>query len=1036
VSSAKPSSGQQTSRAALFAASTSRGAALALAAAALLAAVAPARLAAQQPGQQPPPNIPQQYPNNPNARRFNRDSIRADSIRKLYAADTIKHTVHWVEADSVTNLLLDKDGYSHTRYQGRKAHLDAEKHELQIEGERGVNVGRAAVDRDTTVIIGNTIRYNDSTQLVYAKGDTIVLHDPKSNESDVFSYQSLTYDVAAHTARVTSVSTDYTQSGQRWFIQAEKAAYVGDTVKGSKGGHNIFYGLSGDITTCDDSFPHYHIRGGELKYVSKQVLVIRPAVLYIADVPILWLPFMFQDLRRGRRSGILTPRFGFTELLRNSPTYRRHVENVGYYFVMGQYADLTAWLDWRSGARADVGDPGFTQYNGEFRYRWLDRFLDGDIAVNHRDQQDGSTNTALYWNHRQDFSLHSHLQMNINYVTSTVVQQNAYLNPYSALANINSQLNYQQDLGPASMSLGGTQTQYPGQTRLDRTFPTLSITSKPVSVGEWLTWSPSFSATNSQSYGLDQPGDFAYIYGVNQQGQLDSTLRNRDTRNSSASFDTPLKIFGFNWRNSFRVRDQFNNYPVNDLIYVPAKTHAGKDTTVGRTRTYSTSYATALDWDTGIDLPSIFQGSWNIVPSVSVVNGDGQAPFLQRTELSGDSWVSQSKNLVYGLSVSPTLFGLFPGFLGISRIRHSITPTLTFDYAAPAHTSNAFLLANGQNPTGYLGNLAQEAMTLGLSTNIEAKFRDGPDTAPDNGTKIKLMSINFDPITWDFARAAATHHTGLTNQSFGWDVRTDLIPGLDFRETYSLFQGNPESDTSVFKPYLTSISASVSFGANSHILDPFKKFLGIKVEQKKPDSLAGRDPFFQQQVQAGHVAGQGAQYSQYAIPATGQGWNVSLTYTANQQRPLTGDQSNVIAYNPGQVCAQFKVTDPSLYAFCVLAKQHAIVPDSLGSLNCTTQACPQVVIPPQRSLAGSLAFNLTPRWSAQWQTTYDFTRHNFASQVVTLQRDLHDWRAVFSFTQSPTGSFGFTFFVALKAEPALKFNYDRTSYRAPPGSAF
>ncbi|HTA74862.1 MAG TPA: hypothetical protein VK733_11340 [Gemmatimonadaceae bacterium] len=1011
-----------------------------LTALAAVAALAPAWVSAQQPGQPPPSNIPQQYPNNPNARRVNRDSIRADSVRKLYASDSIKHTVHWVEPDSMTNLLLDKDGYSHTRYQGRQAHLDAASHELQIEGERGINVGRAAVDRDTTLIIGNNIKYNDSLQRVFAKGDTIVLHDPTSNESDVFSFNSLTYDVGTHTAVVTSVSTDYTQSGQRWFIQAEKAAYQGDTVKGPKGGHNIFYGRYGDITTCDDSFPHYHIRGGELKYVSKQVLVIRPAVLYIADVPILWLPFMFQDLRRGRRSGILTPRFGFTELLRNSPTYRRHVENVGYYFVMGQYADFTTWLDWRSGARADIGDPGFTQYNGEFRYRWLDRFLDGDLAANYRTQQDGSTNTAIYWNHRQDFSLHSHLQLNINYVTSTVVQQNSYLNPYAALANINSQLNYQQDVGPASMSLGGTQTQYPGQTRLDRTFPTLSITSKPVSAGTWLTWSPSFSATNAQSYGLDQPGDFAYLYGVTQEGQLDSTLRNRDTRNSSASFDTPLKIFGFNWRNSFRVRDQYNNYPVNDVIYVPTKID-GRDTTVSTTRTYRTSYATALDWDTGIDLPSLLQGSWNIVPSVSVVNADGQAPFLQRTELSGDSWVSQGKNLVYGLSVSPTFFGLFPGVFGISRFRHSITTTLTFDYASAAHTSTAFLLANGQNPVGYLGNLAQESATLGLSTNIEAKFRDGPDTAPDNGTKIKLLSLNFDPITWDFARAAATHHTGLTNTSFGYDVRTDLIPGLDFRESYSLFQGNPESDTAVFKPFLTSISASVSFGANSHILDPFKKLLGIKVDQKKADSLAGRDPFFQQQAQAGHVAGQGAQYSQYSIPTIGaSGWNVSLTFTENQQRPLVGDTSGAIAYNPALICAQFQATNPTLYAVCVYQKQHSIASSDTSLIssgyNCTTQACPPVVVPPQSSLAASLAFSLTPRWSAQWQTTYDFTRHNFASQVVTLQRDLHDWKAVFSFTQSPTGSFGFTFFVALKAEPALKFNYDRTSYRAPPGSGF
>ena len=90
-----------------------------------------------------------------------------------------------------------------------------------------------------------------------------------------------------------------------------------------------------------------------------------------------------------------------------------------------------------------------------------------------------------------------------------------------------------------------------------------------------------------------------------------------------------------------------------------------------------------------------------------------------------------------------------------------------------------------------------------------------------------------------------------------------------------------------------------------------------------------------------------------------------------------------------------------------------------------------MVVPTQITLQGSTSFNITPKWAAQWQTTYDFQAHNFASQVVSLQRDLHDWRAIFSFTQSPTGSFGFTFFIALKAEPALKFNYDKQTFRSP-----
>ena len=48
---------------------------------------------------------------------------------------------------------------------------------------------------------------------------------------------------------------------------------------------------------------------------------------------------------------------------------------------------------------------------------------------------------------------------------------------------------------------------------------------------------------------------------------------------------------------------------------------------------------------------------------------------------------------------------------------------------------------------------------------------------------------------------------------------------------------------------------------------------------------------------------------------------------------------------------------------------------------------------------------------------------------MSLQRDLHDWRAIFAFTQAANGNFALSFFVALKAEPDLKFDYRRQSYR-------
>ena len=87
-----------------------------------------------------------------------------------------------------------------------------------------------------------------------------------------------------------------------------------------------------------------------------------------------------------------------------------------------------------------------------------------------------------------------------------------------------------------------------------------------------------------------------------------------------------------------------------------------------------------------------------------------------------------------------------------------------------------------------------------------------------------------------------------------------------------------------------------------------------------------------------------------------------------------------------------------------------------------------VRIPPQSNIQLRTSFNLTPKWAATWSTNYDFQRSEFGLQSVTLQREMHDWKAVFGFTQAPNGAFTFTFFVSLKAEPDLKFDYNRATY--------
>ena len=347
-----------------------------------------------------------------------RDTVRArpDSARRdSLAADSAKtkELIKWNEPDSVMKELMARPGYTATRYQGAQAVFNAQTRALVIQGAKGIKTG---VSRDQTVLVGDSITYNDSTKIVIARGDTVILRDPQQQAADVIASGQMAYNVELHRGVVTNIATQIAETGQQWFVNGKTAAFVSDTTRGRE---TAFYVRSGTITSCDDSIPDYYFRSNEIKMISKNIMVARPAVLYIGDVPVMWLPFIFQDIRSGRRSGVLTPRFGLNEVFRNSPTYRRHLDNLGYYFAISDYMDAQIALDWRSGSRPSQGDPGYTRLNAELQYRWLDRFVTGQFAIGRQDLRDGSSNTALTWSHSQDFSQNTHLRSSVNYVTNT-----------------------------------------------------------------------------------------------------------------------------------------------------------------------------------------------------------------------------------------------------------------------------------------------------------------------------------------------------------------------------------------------------------------------------------------------------------------------------------------------------------------------------------------------------------------------------------------------------------------------------------------
>jgi hypothetical protein len=179
-------------------------------------------------------------------------------------------------------------------------------------------------------------------------------------------------------------------------------------------------------------------------------------------------------------------------------------------------------------------------------------------------------------------------------------------------------------------------------------------------------------------------------------------------------------------------------------------------------------------------------------------------------------------------------------------------------------------------------------MNVGISTNIEAKLRSTVDSNPDAGEKIKILSVNFTGMQYDFERARATGSRirGLTTQNFGYNVKSDLLPGVDVNVDYSLFEGSTQSDTARFKPYRERIAATMSFSDKNNPFAVLTRIFG-KAAPTTPGADRTRpapDDKYAREIASQPVAGRGARTAAY-LPSISEGWQASFNFTSQRQRP-------------------------------------------------------------------------------------------------------------------------------------------------------
>ncbi|HEY7505876.1 MAG TPA: twin-arginine translocase subunit TatC [Gemmatimonadales bacterium] len=848
----------------------------------------------------------------------------------------------FAQPDSVVNALMNRRGYRPTRYRADSATVFVERQEVQLQGE-------ALTERQGALLEADSITYRRNSCLLAASGDPHLF-----DQGQVLVGEGISYDVCRRRGMIRDALTNFNEGSTVWFLRGNVA---------QDSSSSRIYAGSSDITSCDLPSPHYHFSSRQMKWISRSVMVARPVTLYVRDVPVLWLPFIFQDMRPGRHSGILIPQFGINDLVRPTPGYNRQVANLGYYWAPNDYLDFTARLDWFANR--------YVQYGVTGQYRLLNRFLAGTLGFNEQRESDGGSGFAVRWDHRQQFNLSTSLNVDFNYASNTNVVRDNAIDPLQNTQQITSSVNFSKRYGWGTVTLGGNRRQDINDGGVQQLLPAVTVSPAPLAVASDITWSPGLSFTNNTTSNPDADSLFQVLPG----GVIDTIPLDEDQRVTALNFDTPLRIGSFNWQNSIQATDQTSTGLETETLRIddPASDDPADSITVRRT--FSSDFESTLDWNTGINLPILFRGSWKLQPSLGISNTTSGAFMVRNRNTNGD-WVHQGKRFRIGVSSAPTLFGFYPGIGPLQRIRHSFSPVITYSYEPSADVPEEYARAiaqPGQIPQ--LRSLARQALTVGLSQTFEGKRKpEGLDTSSANAPKLRLLSISTSPMTYDFEQAKQPGRTGWATQSLTNTFLSDMLPGFSLTLSHDLWRGVVGQDSSDFDPFLQRVDASFSVSGNT-----FRSLGALFGLGKPPDQAAReRDQEIPRYVaESGRRTRPGSFYSTNQAPIRGGGraFSASFQYSLTRDRPI-----------------------------------------------------PDRVQQDDQNLNITANFSPTPFWGLTWSTQYSITEGSFESQVLRLERDLHEWRAGFNFVRNPNGTFAIYFSIYLTDLPDLKFDYDQTTF--------
>ncbi len=693
----------------------------------------------------------------------------------------------------------------------------------------------------------------------------------------------------------------------------QEASYSGVKIK--KLDEKNYFVEGGFYTTCDHILPHYGFKCTEMKVIPDDQLIGKWIWLTFGGVPFpVPLPFAVIPLEKGRRSGLLTPAFG------SRTGYGRYLSRFGYYWAINDYLDLTLTGDYYT--RGGFG------LNGSFRY--VKRYdFTGYLEAGYSNLNQGEStdpdrtdekNWRLRWVHNQPLTPDSRIDANIEFLSSDYIRQNS--SNYNDLLrnNIYSNVAFFQNfesLG-ASLSASYSREQELQSGNISEVLPGISFT-KSV-----------FYPFRSDEIKSDEA--WYEKLGISYSGQFQNNRRSTggvlDVRGGirhSISLSLSPRIGYINITPNVSYQELWYSKQIERTsVYVPA----------GSSADMINSYNYSIMAANGV--------------KDSIVTNDVERLGFVRT-------------FRVGLSATTKLYGIFPvNTFGISSLRHTLIPTLSYDFQPDFSADGwgyfgSYIDATGKSVKynrfereifGGASTGEQQNMRLGISNIFEIKTKPDLNDTTSKEKKIQLLNLNAG-ISYNFAADS------LRLSNLFLDYRTQVLDFLSL------------SGSAVFSPYVWDANGREM---NKLLVNEGEGFLRMRNFN----------------------------------------FSASMTLIADRSKETgSKDTSQVeqkVFYQNRNYQGLYAEVDPDFS-----------IPWSLNvSFNYNENRVTPIQVLKYTTLRADLNFNLTKYWKFSLSGSYDFEQKDFAAPQIVISRDLHCW--IMNFVWNPVGTYtGYRFEIKVKA---------------------